>query len=150
MSDIEDRTRKIVVEHLGVEEAKVVENASFIDDLGADSLDTVELVMAFEEEFIMSGVLRGAVFRLPVSKVVVSVEGGVQVFRGQQAIEFGARKIGIRPDYPSCTINLAKTNGESCAYRRGVPPIEPHVSIRASRRLVRYPPHQPFRARCFV
>ena len=51
MSDIEDRTRKIVVEHLGVEEAKVIENASFIDDLGADSLDTVELVMAVEEEF---------------------------------------------------------------------------------------------------
>jgi acyl carrier protein len=43
--------KKIIVEHLGVEEAKVVENASFIDDLGADSLDTVELVMAFEEEF---------------------------------------------------------------------------------------------------
>ena len=51
MSDIEERTRKIVVEHLGVEEEKVTENASFIDDLGADSLDTVELVMAFEEEF---------------------------------------------------------------------------------------------------
>ena len=43
--------KKIIVEHLGVEEGKVVENASFIDDLGADSLDTVELVMAFEEEF---------------------------------------------------------------------------------------------------
>ncbi len=51
MSDVEDRVRKIVVEHLGVEEDKVVESASFIDDLGADSLDTVELVMAFEEEF---------------------------------------------------------------------------------------------------
>ena len=51
MSDVADRVRKIVVEHLGVEEDKVVENASFIDDLGADSLDTVELVMAFEEEF---------------------------------------------------------------------------------------------------
>ncbi|WP_179379454.1 acyl carrier protein [Jannaschia marina] len=51
MSDIEDRVRKKVVEHLGVEEDKVTENASFIDDLGADSLDTVELVMAFEEEF---------------------------------------------------------------------------------------------------
>ncbi|WP_371153656.1 acyl carrier protein [Jannaschia sp. 2305UL9-9] len=51
MSDIEDRVRKKVVEHLGVEEDKVVPNASFIDDLGADSLDTVELVMAFEEEF---------------------------------------------------------------------------------------------------
>lgn len=51
MSDIADRVKKIVVEHLGVEEDKVSEGASFIDDLGADSLDTVELVMAFEEEF---------------------------------------------------------------------------------------------------
>ena len=51
MSDIAGRVTKIVVEHLGVEEAKVLESASFIDDLGADSLDTVELVMAFEEEF---------------------------------------------------------------------------------------------------
>jgi acyl carrier protein len=51
MSDIADRVKKIVVEHLGVEEDKVLEGASFIDDLGADSLDTVELVMAFEEEF---------------------------------------------------------------------------------------------------
>ena len=51
MSDVADRVIKIVLEHLGVEESKVVESASFIDDLGADSLDTVELVMAFEEEF---------------------------------------------------------------------------------------------------
>lgn len=51
MSDVADRVKKIVVEHLGVEEDKVTESASFIDDLGADSLDTVELVMAFEEEF---------------------------------------------------------------------------------------------------
>lgn len=51
MSDITQRVTKIVVEHLGVEEGKVVPSASFIDDLGADSLDTVELVMAFEEEF---------------------------------------------------------------------------------------------------
>lgn len=51
MSDVAERVKKIVVEHLGVDEAKVVSNASFIDDLGADSLDTVELVMAFEEEF---------------------------------------------------------------------------------------------------
>lgn len=51
MSDIAERVKGIVVEHLGVEEEKVVEAASFIDDLGADSLDTVELVMAFEEEF---------------------------------------------------------------------------------------------------
>ncbi|MAW52877.1 MAG: acyl carrier protein [Geminicoccus sp.] len=51
MSDVADRVKKIVVERLSVEEDKVVESASFVDDLGADSLDTVELVMAFEEEF---------------------------------------------------------------------------------------------------
>ena len=51
MSDVAERVKKIVLEHLGVDESKVVESASFIDDLGADSLDTVELVMAFEEEF---------------------------------------------------------------------------------------------------
>jgi len=51
MSDIAKRVKEIVVEHLGVDQEKVQENASFIDDLGADSLDTVELVMAFEEEF---------------------------------------------------------------------------------------------------
>jgi acyl carrier protein len=49
--DIAERVKKIVIEHLGVDADKVVENANFIDDLGADSLDTVELVMAFEEEF---------------------------------------------------------------------------------------------------
>ena len=51
MSNTTERVKKIIVEHLGVDESKVVETASFIDDLGADSLDTVELVMAFEEEF---------------------------------------------------------------------------------------------------
>ena len=50
-NDTAERVRKIVVEHLGVDDDKVTEGASFIDDLGADSLDTVELVMAFEEEF---------------------------------------------------------------------------------------------------
>jgi len=51
MSEVADKVKKIVVEHLGVEESKVTPEASFIDDLGADSLDTVELVMAFEEAF---------------------------------------------------------------------------------------------------
>ncbi len=51
MSNTSERVKKIVVEHLGIEEDKVNDSASFIDDLGADSLDTVELVMAFEEEF---------------------------------------------------------------------------------------------------
>ena len=49
--DISQKVKKMVAEHLGVEEVKVTEEANFIDDLGADSLDTVELVMAFEEEF---------------------------------------------------------------------------------------------------
>ena len=51
MSDVADKIKQIVVEHLGVDEAKVTPEASFIDDLGADSLDTVELVMEFEDEF---------------------------------------------------------------------------------------------------
>lgn len=51
MSDIADRVKNIVVKHLGVDADKVKTEASFIEDLGADSLDTVELVMAFEEEF---------------------------------------------------------------------------------------------------
>lgn len=51
MSDVAEQVKAIIVEHLGVEENKVTDSASFIDDLGADSLDTVELVMAFEEKF---------------------------------------------------------------------------------------------------
>ena len=51
MSDVSVKVKKIVADHLGVEEDKVTNEASFIDDLGADSLDTVELVMAFEEAF---------------------------------------------------------------------------------------------------
>jgi acyl carrier protein len=51
MSDVAERVKKIVVEHLNVDQEKVTDGASFIEDLGADSLDTVELVMAFEEEF---------------------------------------------------------------------------------------------------
>ena len=51
MSTIEERVKKVVIEQLGVEEDSVTPDASFVDDLGADSLDTVELVMALEEEF---------------------------------------------------------------------------------------------------
>ena len=51
MSDIAERVKKVVVEQLGVEEGQVTSDANFVDDLGADSLDTVELVMALEEEF---------------------------------------------------------------------------------------------------
>ena len=51
MSNVEEEVKKIVVEHLGIDESKVNPDSKFIDDLGADSLDTVELVMAFEEKF---------------------------------------------------------------------------------------------------
>ena len=51
MSDIEEQVKKIIVDHLGIDESKVASDSKFIDDLGADSLDTVELVMAFEEKF---------------------------------------------------------------------------------------------------
>ena len=51
MSNVEEEVKQIVIEHLGIDEAKVTPESSFIDDLGADSLDTVELVMAFEEKF---------------------------------------------------------------------------------------------------
>lgn len=51
MASVEERVKQIIVEQLGVDESEVTPNASFVDDLGADSLDTVELVMAFEEAF---------------------------------------------------------------------------------------------------
>ena len=51
MSEVEKQVKQIVVDHLGIDEAKVTAESKFIDDLGADSLDTVELVMAFEEKF---------------------------------------------------------------------------------------------------
>ena len=51
MTDIEEQVKKIIVDHLGIDESKVTSASKFIDDLGADSLDTVELVMAFEEKF---------------------------------------------------------------------------------------------------
>lgn len=51
MSDVANRVKQLVAENLGVDMAKVVESASFVDDLGADSLDTVQLVMALEDEF---------------------------------------------------------------------------------------------------
>ena len=51
MSEVETQVKQIVIDHLGIDDSKVTPESKFIDDLGADSLDTVELVMAFEEEF---------------------------------------------------------------------------------------------------
>ncbi len=74
MSDAAERVKKIVVEHLGVEDAKVTDNASFIDDLGADSLDTVELVMAFEEEFGLEIPAEAAESILTVKDAITYIE----------------------------------------------------------------------------
>ena len=79
--NIKEKVKKIVADHLGVDEQKVTEEASFIDDLGADSLDTVELVMAFEEEFgseisdseaekILTVVTRSNLLRVSLAKKV--------------------------------------------------------------------------------
>ena len=76
MSEIAERVKKIVVEHLGVDESKVSPEASFIDDLGADSLDTVELVMAFEEEF-------GCDIAADAAEKILTVGDAVKFLEGQ-------------------------------------------------------------------
>ncbi len=78
MSDIAERVKKIVVEHLGVDEAKVTEDASFVDDLGADSLDTVELVMAFEEEF-------GCEIPDDAAEKILTVKNAIEYINSHQA-----------------------------------------------------------------
>jgi acyl carrier protein len=75
-NDVSERVKKIVVEHLGVDESKVTGNAKFIDDLGADSLDTVELVMAFEEEF-------GCEIPDEAAEKIVTVKDAVDYISGQ-------------------------------------------------------------------
>ena len=75
MSDIEEQVKKIVVEHLGIDEKKVTPEARFIDDLGADSLDTVELVMAFEEKFSIEIPDDAAETILTVKNAIDFIEG---------------------------------------------------------------------------
>lgn len=72
MSNVEERVMKIIVEQLGVKEEEVTSEASFVDDLGADSLDTVELVMALEEEF----------------KIEIPDEDAEKITTVQQAIDY--------------------------------------------------------------
>ena len=76
MSDIAQRVKDIVVENLGVELEQVTENASFVDDLGADSLDTVELVMAFEEKF-------GCEIPDDAAEKIVTVQDAIQYIEQQ-------------------------------------------------------------------
>ena len=83
MSETADRVKKIVVEHLGVEADKVTEEASFIDDLGADSLDIVELVMAFEEEF-------GVEIPDDAAEKITHRQGRDRLYRGPQGLSAGS------------------------------------------------------------
>ena len=92
MSDVAERVKKIVVEHLGVEADKVTDNASFIDDLGADSLDTVELVMAFEEEF-------GCEIPDDAAEHILTVGDAVKFLKRTPARPEGSSFIDI---YPKC------------------------------------------------
>src|ERR1700730_2394587 len=92
MSEIGERVKKIVVEHLGVEPEKVVDNASFIDDLGADSLDTVELVMAFEEEF-------GCEIPDDAAETILTV-GDATKFLEKNAKSCAHRAVLTKPDGP--------------------------------------------------
>ena len=77
MTDIPERVKKIVTEHVGVESDAVVDNASFIDDLGADSLDTVELVMAFEEEF-------GVEIPVDAAETILTVQNAIDYINSKQ------------------------------------------------------------------
>ncbi len=112
MADIAERVKKIVVEHLGVEEDKVSENASFIDDLGADSLDTVELVMAFEEEF-------GVEIPDDAAEKILTVGDAVEFIKANSDSYALGTGLGVSPDRallgPAC-----KSQGiDRYATRRG-------------------------------
>ena len=72
-NDIAERVKKIVVEYLGVDETKVMDNSSFMDDLGADSLDAIELAMAFEDEF-------GCEISNDAATKIVTVKDAVHLF----------------------------------------------------------------------
>tara|TARA_Y100000590_G_C15526216_1_gene941340 strand:- start:740 stop:973 length:234 start_codon:yes stop_codon:yes gene_type:complete len=77
MSNTEEQVKKIVVDHLGIEESKVTLESKFIDDLGADSLDTVELVMAFEEKF-------GIEIPDDAAETIVTVQNAIDYIKSKQ------------------------------------------------------------------
>ncbi len=84
MATIFDRVKKIIVEQLGVEEKDVVPTASFVDDLGADSLDLVELIMSFEEEF-----------STPAKKIEIPDEDAEKILTVQDAVDY-IKDLGIQ------------------------------------------------------
>ena len=86
MATIHDRLKKIVVEQLGVDEGEVVPSASFVDDLGADSLDLVELIMALEEEF-----------STPSQKIEIPDEDADKIVTVQDAVDY-IKDLGVGDD----------------------------------------------------
>jgi len=86
MATIYERVKRIIVEHLGVDEGEVVPAASFVDDLGADSLDLVELIMSLEEEFSNSS-----------RKVEIPDEDAEKILTVQDAIDY-IRDLGVKDD----------------------------------------------------
>ena len=86
MATIYERVKRIIVEHLGVEEGEVVPTASFVDDLGADSLDLVELIMSLEEEFSN-----------PSRKIEIPDEDAEKIVTVQDAIDY-IRDLGVKDD----------------------------------------------------
>jgi acyl carrier protein len=115
MSDVAERVKKIVIQHLGVDAEKVVENADFIDDLGADSLDRVELVMAFEEEF-------GVEIPDDAAESIVTVGDAVRfVEKAKAAVQQDLQKkqshdqvwTQFYNDYPEVCINCGLILGQS-------------------------------------
>jgi len=86
VATIYERVKRIIVEHLGVEEGEVVSTASFVDDLGADSLDLVELIMSLEEEFSN-----------PSRKIEIPDEDAEKILTVQDAIDY-IRDLGVKDD----------------------------------------------------
>lgn len=86
MATIFERVKKIIVEQLGMEEAEVVPEASFVDDLGADSLDLVELIMSLEEEFSN-----------PIRKIEIPDEEAEKIITVQDAVDY-IRDLGVKED----------------------------------------------------
>ena len=135
MSETADRVKKIVVEHLGVEADKVTEEASFIDDLGADSLDIVELVMAFEEEF-------GVEIPDDAAEKITTVRDAIEYIDQQQGLMLEtafdslmpARHERLRSGHPE-SAELSKRVSKDRLSPNGLGPVLPSGDV-AMRRVV--------------
>ena len=112
MSDIGERVKKIVVEHLGVEADKVIDSASFIDDLGADSLDTVELVMAFEEEF-------GCEIPDDAAEKILTIKDAIDYIQGLETLARVRQRCRLIVAVPCCLTRLPTCHEAHRYHRHG-------------------------------